>query len=132
MPDGSVRLHGQVPSSVLATELEGAAVGLVPYRDSAFMRLAVSSKAMEYASLGIPVVGSDLPPLRVQLGDDGALFVTPGDASALAAGIRTILEDGEKAFAVAMSAQQHVGDWDWRAVERTYLDAVVGAQEAST
>lgn len=124
-PPGVINLHGQVPASTLAGALAGAAVGLVPYRDSAFMRLVESSKALEYTSLGITVVGSDLPPLRSQLGDAGAVYVAPGDPDALAEAIASLMDAPEVAMAYALGAQAFTRGDDWGAYERRYVDALV-------
>lgn len=123
---GLVTLHGQVPSADLAGRLMGASVGLVPYRDSPFMRLVESTKALEYASLGIPVVGSDLAPLRAQLGDEGAVYTRPGDVDELAAGIRAVIGDADRALSVARNAQRFTADDVWENCDAAYVAAVVG------
>jgi glycosyltransferase involved in cell wall biosynthesis len=121
---GVVRLHGQVPAASLPGLLEGAALGLVPYKDSSFMRLVESTKAYEYASLGIPVVGSDLPPLRAQLGDRGALYFTPGDAESLARAIKTAAENPEETLEIARRAQREVETCEWSHWQDRYMEAV--------
>jgi glycosyltransferase involved in cell wall biosynthesis len=46
---------------------------------------------------GIPIVASDLPPLRRLLGDDEAgILVQPGDVQAAAAAIRDLASDPER------------------------------------
>ncbi len=42
---------------------------------------------------GIPVVGSDIPPLRHLLGDGAGLLFPLEDVSAAAAAVRTVIED---------------------------------------
>jgi teichuronic acid biosynthesis glycosyltransferase TuaH len=44
--------------------LAAAAVGLVPYRDTAFNRASFPLKTLEYLSAGLPVVATDLPAVR--------------------------------------------------------------------
>ena len=61
-------------------------------------------KAFEYVAAGVPVVASDLPALREVLGEDGALFVTPGHAGALAHGIQAALADRSAAAVRAEAA----------------------------
>lgn len=111
--DEVVRFHGQVPSATLPDLLADAAIGVIPYIDSPFMRTAYSTKAFEYASLGIPVVASDLPTLRDQLGDDGALYFTPGSAAALADGIQSAAAHVTESVHRAGRAQRHLGEFVW-------------------
>lgn len=119
-----VRLHGQVPSAMLASETRDAAVGVVPYRDSAFMRLAESTKAYEYAVLGMAIVCSDLPALRAQLGEDNALYVRPGDPNALADALDDIAEHPTEALRRAEGAHRQAMGADWHSVEHVYLAAL--------
>lgn len=128
---GSITLHGLVPSRTLAASIAGAAVAVVPYRDSPFMRLAESTKAFEYAALGVPIVCSDLPPLRAQLGDESALYVPAGDANALAEAILALRADPGGALARAREARQRAEDSQWSQVEATYLAAMTDGGVAS-
>lgn len=88
--------------------------------------------ALEAAACGRPVVASDLPGVRVvvRAGDTG-LLTTPGDADALAHGLRAVLADRERADEMGRRARARVErdlTWD-RAVDRlvaTYRAVVHG------
>lgn len=66
-------------------------------------------KILEYMALGTPVVATDLPAIRelVTHGENGVL-VEPGSAEALAAGVRSVLDDPEYAAQLAGNARAHV------------------------
>jgi glycosyltransferase involved in cell wall biosynthesis len=65
---------------------------------------------------GTPVVATDLPSIRslVTHGQNGWL-VPPGDAGALAEGIRTVLDNEALAAALVKSARVHVQQFSWTA-----------------
>ena len=68
----------------------GADIVFVPSREESFCRIAA-----EAMMNGLPVVASDLPPLRHLLGDGAGLLFPPGDTRGAAAGIRTFATDTE-------------------------------------
>jgi glycosyltransferase involved in cell wall biosynthesis len=121
-----VSFHGQVQSALLAPMLSEHDVGVIPYEDSTFMRLAYSTKAFEYAALGVPMIAADLPPIHDQLGDGGALFYSPGSASDLAAGISEIASDWSQAHDAALHAQSRLADFTWDKWSRVYVDLIEG------
>jgi len=63
---------------------------------------------LEAAEAGTPQVLSDIPMHREAVGDGGALFVDPGDAEALAAAVAALLDQPERARAMAASARSAV------------------------
>jgi glycosyltransferase involved in cell wall biosynthesis len=76
-----------------------------------------SLPAIEAMSCGVPLVATTGGALPEVVGADGdtALLVPPGDSDALAARIRTALEDPELRAAVGARGRQRVIDrWTWR------------------
>lgn len=77
-------------------------------------------KLFEYMAAGVPIVASELPTMKEVLQHDGnAWLVQPGDPSALAEGIRTLLTDQKRAARLAKKARQDVKrhTWEIRAAE---------------
>jgi glycosyltransferase involved in cell wall biosynthesis len=97
---------------VLASHLEG--FGLPP---------------VEALAAGTPVVAGDLDVLREVLSDEGALFVAPGDAEALAAALLRVERDPELRRALVAAGRRAVAGLSWEASARgTY--AVLEAASA--
>ncbi len=68
-----------------------------------------SNALLEAMSAGKPVVASDIPPVREIIASaDQAVLVPPKDPSALAEGIRHILNNGEKAKQLGETARRRV------------------------
>lgn len=85
---GSVAVPGRVAD--VRAAYAGADIVFVPSREESFCRVAA-----EAMMNGIPVVASDLPPLRHLLGDGAGLLFPVGDAAAAAEAIRTFVIDEE-------------------------------------
>jgi glycosyltransferase involved in cell wall biosynthesis len=69
-------------------------------------RRVVPNKVFQGAAAGCVVVTSSTAPQRAALGD-AALFVPPGDASALADALRRLARDSEAVDAMAATARRH-------------------------
>jgi glycosyltransferase involved in cell wall biosynthesis len=122
--------HQQVPRFLATLD-----VAILPYpalRDFAFSPL----KLYEYLAAGVPVVASDVGQVREAL-DGGRLgtLVRPGDAGALAEGIRTVLANRERSRALAAVARKRAlkeHSWDERVqrLAQLFADRLPGALAA--
>jgi phosphatidylinositol alpha-mannosyltransferase len=71
----------------------------------------------EAMAAGAPVVASALDSFRRVLDDGRAgLLTPPGDAVALAAALRELLEDHERRARLAAAARERVAVYDWQVV----------------
>ena len=80
-----VRLHGRVPIDELPGLLAASDIGLVPSRPEPYLELSLSTKLLEYAAMGVPIVASDLATFRAHFSDAAIRYVPGGDTSALGA-----------------------------------------------
>ena len=71
-------------------------------------------KLFEYMAAGRAIVASDLPSIREVLTDDvSAVLVAPGDAAALAQGIRRLADDAALRARLAAAAARAVAEYSW-------------------
>ena len=117
--------------------LAEADVLVLPYVDA---ELAVNYtsplKLFEYMAAGKPIVAANLPSLREVLRDgENAVLVEPGSATALAVGLRRVLEDRALAERIARRAFNEVAEysWDHRAerIEALLAEVMSGGQTES-
>ena len=123
--DGRVTFTGQVPPASVREHLAGADVLVLPNPASAISTSATSPlKLFEYMAAGRAIVATDLPAIREVLTHDvNGILVMPGDAAALAAGIRRLEEDPALRDRLATAARASVAEYSWsRRAER--LDAL--------
>jgi glycosyltransferase involved in cell wall biosynthesis len=92
--ESSVRLVGwRVPKDLPAFYQAGH-IGLLPFRDSPHVRLTLANKLFDYMGAGLPVLGSDLPPIRrVLLETGGGRLYEPDNPADLARVAADMLED---------------------------------------
>ncbi len=124
-----VELPGTVPQAQVAEELRQASVVAVPFLKGAMTESHTSPiKLFEALAAGRPIVATDLPSTREVL-EDGrdALLVSPGDAAALKAALRRLIEDRGLAERLARRAFEAAPrySWDARAARiRALLEAL--------
>jgi glycosyltransferase involved in cell wall biosynthesis len=108
--------------------LAGADVGLVPSIDEPYLGYSLSTKLLEYAAMGVPIVATDLATFRHHFTDAAIRFVRGGDPLALAAAIEALAADPEAAVAMGLQAQREAAAYDWerqKAVYRSIVDRLV-------
>lgn len=115
---------GFVPVEELLPELLRADVGIVPAQAGPFTDTMVPSKLLEYITLGIPSICSDLPAVRHYFDADQVTLVPPGDAEALAAAITTLADDPEGRRQQAERALKFLDRYNWETERRRYFDLV--------
>ncbi|MBM7622954.1 glycosyltransferase family 4 protein [Sporohalobacter salinus] len=80
-----VEITGWVSRKEVEYHLKRMKMGIVPIQDTFHNRYLTSPmKIFDYFSYGIPVIGSDLPPVREIITDKGGLFYENGNADELA------------------------------------------------
>ncbi|HID61480.1 MAG TPA: glycosyltransferase, partial [Anaerolineae bacterium] len=104
---------GQIPYEELKSYLLRATVGLVPLQPTSQYLKGIPTKMFEYMACGLPVVASDLPPIRQFMGDlNCGLLVDPTDPRAHAEAILYLLGHPNEA--------QRMGENGRRAVKEKY------------
>jgi glycosyltransferase involved in cell wall biosynthesis len=91
----------------------GASVGVIPNRPSPLNRFALSSKLLEYVSLGVPVVVARLETLAAHFGPDEVTFFEPGNVGSLASAIDWVAQHPRAAAEKAVRAQERAEQYSW-------------------
>jgi glycosyltransferase involved in cell wall biosynthesis len=104
-----VELRGKIPHSEVPGWIRSGRIGLVTLQPIAKFMKNIPSKMFEYWACGLPVIGSDLPPVRRFLadGETGVLF-TPSSPKDLARAIQCFLERPEQIAAMGCLGQRLV------------------------
>ncbi|MCA1725334.1 MAG: glycosyltransferase, partial [Thermomicrobia bacterium] len=107
-----VRIVPPQPVSEIPAYLAAADVLVIP--ETVTKASASPLKLFEYAAMARPIVAPDLPALREILPPNAAHYVTPGDPSAIAAGIVWIATHPGEAGAMAERARRAVEPYTYR------------------
>ena len=118
-----VDMPGLVPQARVADALRRATVVAVPFLRTAMTERHTSPlKAFEAMAAGRAIVASDLPSTREVLHHgQTAWLVPPGDAAALAAGLRHVLDDRALAESLARAAHAAAPAYGWPARAQALL-----------
>ena len=119
-----VHLNGPVPVEELPGLIAGADIGVVPTLDEPYLRYSLSTKLLEYAAMGIPIVASDLATVRAHFSGEALRFVPGGDSQALAAAIRELAADPAAAARFGAEAHRQAADYGWEVQAARYLAIV--------
>jgi glycosyltransferase involved in cell wall biosynthesis len=119
-----VTLHGRVAMDDLPGILAQSDVGLVPSLPEPYLDYSLSTKLLEYAAMGVPIVASDLATFRHHFSDAAIRFVPGADPDALARAIEALADDPEGTMALGREAQRQAAAYDWE-VQKTRYVAIV-------
>lgn len=104
-----VFLYGRVPHGEMADTLSQARISVSPLLAIPKFMHNIPVKVFESWACGIPVISSDLPPIRPFFRDgEYGLLVPPGDSQALADSIEELLKNPSRAELMGRAGRQAV------------------------
>jgi glycosyltransferase involved in cell wall biosynthesis len=105
----NVELRGRIPHEEMAFALSQARIGVCPLRANSKFCLNIPVKVFEYWACGLPVVASDLPPIRpyFRTARAGLLF-KQADAAHLASSLSSLLNNPDAAKAMGQNGRTAV------------------------
>ena len=119
-----VRFNGPVPIDDLAGLIAGADIGVVPSLPEPYMQYSLSTKLLEYAAMGIPIIASDLATFRQHFTSDAIRYVPAGQPDALAAAITELASDPEQAARLGAEVLRQSAAYAWPVQARQYVKIV--------
>ena len=119
-----VHLNGRVPMDDLPVLLAGADIGLVPSLPEPYLAYSLSTKLLEYAAMGVPIIATDLATFRAHFSDDAIRYVPGADPTALAAAIRELAADPAAAARLGAEAHRQAADYAWSVQSQRYLAVI--------
>lgn len=116
-----VTLHGRASLDDLPGLLAEADLGLVPSVDEPYLRYSLSTKLLEYAAMGVPVVATDLATFRHHFSAEAIRFVPGGRPDALVTAITELVADPAGTVRMGLAAQREATAYDWQLQKEHYL-----------
>ena len=109
----TLEFPGRVPPQRVAQALDRACIAVLPNRADADSAFTSPIKLFEYMAAGCAIVASDLPAVREILAEDEAVWVRPGDAQSLAAGLRRLAADPGLGRALSARVRAKARRYTW-------------------
>ncbi|HEY0601969.1 MAG TPA: glycosyltransferase family 4 protein [Herpetosiphonaceae bacterium] len=116
-----VYFTGQLPHESVHGFLALADLSVDPVHDDDVARARSPLKIFESMAVGVPIVTGDVGDRRALLADGAGVVTTPGDASALATTIRSLLDDPAGLRSAARAAEAAAQRYDWREIARRWM-----------
>ncbi|MGH9733185.1 MAG: glycosyltransferase [Candidatus Acidiferrales bacterium] len=105
----SVEIRGRIPHEQMASALGEAKIGICPLHATSKFELNVPVKVFEYWACGLPVIATDLTPIRPYLRTANAgLLFEPGDVAGLARSIEWLADHPRTADAMGRNGRAAV------------------------
>jgi glycosyltransferase involved in cell wall biosynthesis len=124
--DGHVRLVGWKAPAEHPAYLAHATVGVLPFLPTQHISITLANKLFDYMGASLPVLASDVPSMRrIVAGTGCGLLVAPKDATALATGLVTLLQDPELRERMGRNGRAAVETtYAWAEDRRRFVDAI--------
>jgi glycosyltransferase involved in cell wall biosynthesis len=119
-----VHLNGRVPIDDLPALLAGSDIGVVPSLPEPYLAYSLSTKLLEYAAMGLPIIATDLATIRTHFSEDAIRYVRGGDPAALATAIRELAADPAAAERLGAEAHRQAAGYAWEVQRTRYLEIV--------
>ncbi len=119
-----VNLHGSVKMEDIPGLIAKHDFGIVPYLNTKFMNLALSTKAFEYIMCGIPVIATRLDELSNTLNDKCITYVDDSKPEGFAEAIRSLCADPLKRKLQTEIAFQSIQQISGNVMKKRYVDLI--------
>ena len=121
---GRVHFRGRVPIDAVAGYLAAADIVLSPIRRTRFSEISLSTKAIEGAVMGKPVVAADMPTARHYFPGDDLAWYAPDDSAGMAAAILRLVDDAPGRVAAVARASVTARSLAWDREAEAYVTLV--------
>ncbi|TRZ48669.1 glycosyltransferase WbuB [bacterium] len=119
-----VFIKGALPIYEVADRMANADLGIEPKRNEMFAGDAMSTKILEFMSLGIPVIASDTRVHKYYFDESVLLFFKSDDEQDLARCMLLLIEDTSLRQKMLLNSQQFVQDYLWDKKKEEYLQLI--------
>jgi glycosyltransferase involved in cell wall biosynthesis len=121
-----VAFDGPLPLDRIPDVVRASWIGAQPNPDDPLMRWTLSTKALEWCALGLPVVCSRTEANARAFTDDEVAFIRPGDLDDLCRVLLDAHRDPGRVAAKAAHARRSIARYDWARERRALLAIAAG------
>lgn len=125
-----IQFPGRIPIEDVPAAVAGGDIGIAPTRLDPFTGMSLSTKLLEYAAMGKPVVASRLPTVERYFAPDTLAVYEPGDPESLAAAIIALVDHPRVRLARIDKTSRRVDELSWTRQAEAFKAVVVRLTEA--
>jgi len=119
-----VGFPGRIPIEDVPAAVAAGDIGVAPTRLDPFTGMSLSTKVLEYAAMGKPVVASRLPTVERYFAAETLSVYEPGDPDSLAAAVLRLVDDDRDRAARVESTRRRVNELSWTRQAEAYKSVV--------
>lgn len=119
-----VFLKDPVPIDEIASIMAKADIGIIPKKNDGFGDEAFSTKALEFMTLGVPLIISKTKVDRFYFDDSVVKFFEPGNIDDLAEAMLLLINDQSIRTRLAVNSYEFAKNYCWDINKKLYLDLV--------
>ncbi|MFX0195706.1 MAG: glycosyltransferase, partial [Candidatus Hodarchaeota archaeon] len=119
-----ITFHDPVPNDKIAQFIAEADVGIVPKRGGIFSDNALSSKLLDFVSLGIPAVVSRTPVEQYYFDENMVMFFEPENPEDLARAVIDLYRNPERRKQLVRNANKFNNRHNWEHYKKIYYRVV--------
>jgi len=126
-----VGFPGRIPIEDVPRAVAAGDIGIAPTRLDPFTGMSLSTKLLEYAAMGKPVVASRLPTVERYFAPDTLAVYEPGHPESLAAAILALVDDPKGRRARVDRTRRRIDELSWTRQAEAFKAVVVRLTEGS-
>jgi glycosyltransferase involved in cell wall biosynthesis len=132
--ESHVRLLGWREHSALPPFYANSTVGILPFAATPHIRLTIANKLFDYMAAGLPVVASDVPPMRRVLEETrSGILVKPESAAAIANSLLALLSQPQVLIEMGANGRRAVATkYSWHNDASRFVRAIEAAADRGT
>jgi glycosyltransferase involved in cell wall biosynthesis len=119
-----VSFPGRIPIEDVPGAVSAGDIGVAPTRLDPFTGMSLSTKLLEYAAMGKPVVASRLPTVELYFPPDTISTYEPGDPKAMAAAVLALVDDSAARTQRVDRTRARVDELSWTRQAAAYRQVV--------
>ena len=120
-----VAFPGRIPIEDVPRAVAAGDIGIAPTRLDPFTGMSLSTKLLEYAAMGKPVVASRLPTVERYFAPETLAVYEPGDPESLATAILALVDDPKGRRARVDRTRRRIDELSWTRQAEAFKAVVV-------
>ncbi|MEO8232856.1 MAG: glycosyltransferase, partial [Ignavibacteriota bacterium] len=122
--EDNVHIPGMIEYDLVDEQIRKMDIAIVPYLDTPYMNLALSTKSFEYISCGIPICASRLEATHTIFSENSISYFDPNNIDDISEKIISLALNPELQRLQVISALEDLEKNSWKEMKKRYLEVI--------